>query len=398
MLRLLRHYAFLLVILVLLHAATYNLMVVDREQSSPVLVSARPSPPMYAPPPIDPMDVNHPFEAENDPTASLPSFPNPLRSHPPPPPPIPPLMSSRRHRRDASTALSSITTPGIIQGHQHPERFPGQFIQPRFSNGLLRDLSIAAVEFQAMLTFLLPALLGSVGSVDMVAWAFATSLLAAIFIHGGSQCNPSITLQATILGKLSPRQAIFNIMSQLSAALTASGIQKLMTGEVRSVVGLGAGVSVAQGLLIETVLSTILFTAVLYSSAPEHSKQQLTPFLIAFIFLGLELVGISSTGASLNFARQFGPMIVSGTYHSYDWIYTLGPMIAVPLSLLIFKSNQLIQASDAVKTDIGPGRIVEMPHDHHEEVNDADADNVTRQGPWRRFLRNGRRSHHPDVE
>lgn len=315
-----------------------------------------------------------------------PAFPNPLGSHPPSVQNVPPIRApaplqttGHRHRRNPSAALSSLNTPGI--GHQHPERFPGQFIEPRFSNGLLRDLSIALVEFQAMLTFLLPALLGSVGSVDIVAWAFATSLLAAIFIHGSSQCNPSITLQATILGKLSPRQAILNMAAQVSGALTASGIQKLMTGEVRSVVGLGAGISVAQGLLIETVLSTILYTAVLYSSAPEHSKQQLTPFLISFIFLGLEIVGIPSTGAALNFARQWGPMIVSGTYHSYDWIYTLGPLIAVPLSLLIFKSNQLIQAPDAHQTDIGPGRIVET----HEPDMPVEMTPTSR---WRNFMRN----------
>ena len=315
-----------------------------------------------------------------------PAFPNPLGSHPPSVQNVPPISTpaplqttGHRHRRNPSAALSSLNTPGI--GHQHPERFPGQFIEPRFSNGLLRDLSIALVEFQAMLTFLLPALLGSVGSVDIVAWAFATSLLAAIFIHGSSQCNPSITLQATILGKLSPRQAILNMAAQVSGALTASGIQKLMTGEVRSVVGLGAGISVAQGLLIETVLSTILYTAVLYASAPEHSKQQLTPFLISFIFLGLEIVGIESTGAALNFARQWGPMIVSGTYHSYDWIYTLGPLIAVPLSLLIFKTNQLIQAPDAHQTDIGPGRIVET----HEPDMPVEMTPTSR---WRNLMRN----------
>lgn len=254
---------------------------------------------------------------------------------------------------------SILTTPGMTQRNAHPERFEGQFIEPRFHNGLLRDLTIAATDFQGTLTFLLIAFLGSSKSatVNEAAWAYATGLLAAITMHSSSQCNPGITLSMTALGKLTPRQAAMNIGAQVTGAIAASGIQTLMTGDTRAVAQLT--VSPARGLLIETVLTTILYTTVLWTSALSAVQKRTMPFLIALIFLGLEISGIPATSACLNPARYFGPAVVSGQWHTHDWIWATGPAIAVPLSLLIFKSNQLLQSPDAEPSEVGPGQLVD---------------------------------------
>ena len=273
---------------------------------------------------------------------------------------------------------SILTTPGVLPRNSHPERFEGQFIEPRFKNSFLRDLTIASSDFQGILTFLLPAFLGSgpTATVNEAAWAYATGLLAAITMHGSSQCNPGLTLTQAALGKLTPRQAAMNIGAQVSGAIAASGIQTLMTGETRGVAQLT--VSPARGLLVETVLTTILYTTVLYTSALPAIQKRTMPFLIALIFLGLELSGIPATSACLNPARYLGPAVVSGQWHTHDWLYSVGPAIAVPLSLLIVKSNQLLQAPDAEPSDVGPGQLVDtyklqrrrrlVDHEQEEEV------------------------------
>lgn len=255
---------------------------------------------------------------------------------------------------------SILTTPGVLPRNTHPERFEGQFIEPRFKNSFFRDLTIAASDFQGILTFLLIAFLGSgpTATVNEAAWAYATGLLAAITMHGSSQSNPGLSLCQAALGKLTPRQAVMNIGAQITGAIAASGIQTLMTGETRAVAQLA--VSPARGLLVETVLTTVLYTTVLWVSALPAIQKRTMPFLIALIFLGLELSGIPSTSACLNPARYLGPAVVSGQWHKHDWIWTLGPAIAVPLSLLIVKGNQLLQAPDAEPSDVGPGQLVDV--------------------------------------
>lgn len=263
---------------------------------------------------------------------------------------------------------SILTTPGLTTNHVHPERFDGQFIQPRFKKQILKDLTIAATEFQGTLLFLLIAFIGSDprASVNEVALSYAMGLLATIVMHSSSQANPAISLLQAALGKLSPRQAAMNIGAQITASIAASGIQTLACGDTWSVAELS--ISPARGLLIETVLSTVLFTTVLWVSAMPSVQKSTMPFLISLIFLGCELAGIRVTSASLNSARQLGPAIISGKWHPYDYIYHLAPTIAVPLSLLILKANQLLQSPDAEVSDVGPGRLVDVTR-HHTDDN-----------------------------
>lgn len=325
---------------------------------------------------------------ETEPDSAHVSF-NPLAMHPPEEHTPTPPKSTRRHFRkptgynlpgrtstDAGPSSTTprsatfstgsvgrrsiLTTPGLTANHVHPERFDGQFIQPRFKNQILRDLAISATEFQGTLVFLLIAFIGSnpAASVNEVALAYAMGLLSTIVMHSSSQANPSISVMQAALGKLSPRQAAMNIGAQITASIAASGIQTLACGDTWSVAELT--VSPARGILVETVLSTVLFTSVLWVSAMPSVQKATMPFLISLIFLGCELAGIRVTSASLNSARQLGPAIISGKWHHYDYVYHLSPAIAVPLSLLIFKSNQLLQSPSAEASDIGPGRLVDV--------------------------------------
>lgn len=336
---------------------------------------------------------------------------NPLEMHPPQGTgadtiPVPPKNNARRHFRkptgvNPGTTLSDIagpsvntprsaafstdsigrrsilTTPGLSANHIHPERFDGQFIQPRFKNQILKDLAIAATEFQGTLVFLLIAFIGSnpAASVNEVALAYAMGLLSTIVMHSSSQANPAISILQAALGKLSPRQAAMNIGAQITASIAASGIQTLACGDTWSVAELT--VSPARGLLVETILSTVLFTTVLWVSAMPSVQKATMPFLISLIFLGCELAGIRVTSASLNSARQLGPAIVSGRWHHYDFIYHLGPAIAVPLSLLVFKANQLLQSPDAAPSAVGPGQLVDTYRlERRGRLPDEDAEEV----------------------
>lgn len=287
---------------------------------------------------------------------------------------------------------SIFTRPGIVSHHERQDRFPGQFLQPRFKNGLYRDVAMAAADFQGTLSFLLIAFFASGldAGVNEISVAYAMGLLGSIFCHGSGQANPSISIIQAFLGKLSARQALMNIVAQTLASITASGLQTWAVGRTQSIATLSDSINAPQGLLVETIMSTILFTTVLWASALPSLQQRFAPFLIALVFYGLEICSIPFTSGSLNVARWLGPAIVSNTWPTHSWIWAAGPSIAVPLSILLFKGNELLQTPEGQPSDIGPGQLIQdvsNTQQHHQALRDHQENNDENDHRHNRFRR-----------
>jgi aquaporin Z len=172
-----------------------------------------------------------------------------------------------------------------------------------------------------------------------VAITFGLVVMAMIYSLGdksGAHFNPAVTL-AFAANKTFPAKEIAPyITSQLSGALLASLLLKLL---FPASVLLGATVpagSNIQSLVLEFILTFLLMLVIL--NVATGSKEQ---GLFAGIAIG-SVVGLEAMfagpicGASMNPARSIAPAIVSGELKQL-WIYIIAPMLGALTSLFFYK-------------------------------------------------------------
>lgn len=79
-------------------------------------------------------------------------------------------------------------------------------------------------------------------------------------------------------------------------------------------------------------LTTQLIFTIFMLAAEKHRATFIAPVGIGLSLFIAELMGVYYTGGSLNPARSFGPCVVLGTFHSYHWIYWIGPILGALLA------------------------------------------------------------------
>jgi aquaporin related protein len=82
-----------------------------------------------------------------------------------------------------------------------------------------------------------------------------------------------------------------------------------------------------QGLFIEMFLSAELVFTIFMLAAEKHKGTFIAPIGIGLSLFVAELMGVYFTGGSVNPARSFGPSVVTHQFHSYHWIYWVGPIL-----------------------------------------------------------------------
>jgi aquaporin related protein len=79
-------------------------------------------------------------------------------------------------------------------------------------------------------------------------------------------------------------------------------------------------------------LTAQLVFTIFMLAAEKHKATFIAPVGIGLSLFIAELMGVYYTGGSLNPARSFGPCVVLGTFHSYHWIYWVGPLLGALLA------------------------------------------------------------------
>ena len=64
-------------------------------------------------------------------------------------------------------------------------------------------------------------------------------------------------------------------------------------------------------------------------------------------FTRLMLAGVYFTGGSLNPARSFGPCVVLRSFHSYHWIYWVGPLLGAFLAVVFYRLIKILEYETA---------------------------------------------------
>jgi aquaporin Z len=99
--------------------------------------------------------------------------------------------------------------------------------------------------------------------------------------------------------------------------------------------GLGAGVSVGTGILVEVVLTFFLVLAV-FGTAIDPRAPKIGGFGIGLTVLVDILMGGAISGAAMNPARAFGPALASGIWTN-QLVYWIGPIIGAIIAALIYE-------------------------------------------------------------
>lgn len=173
-----------------------------------------------------------------------------------------------------------------------------------------------------------------------VALTFGLIVTAMIYTVGdvsGAHLNPAVTLGFWAAGRFPGRQILPYLAGQMSGALLASGLLRMLF-PVHGTLGatLPQG-SVLQSFVLETFLTLLLMLVIFRVSHGAREKGMHAAIAIgAMVALEAALAGPIS-GASMNPARSLGPALVSG-HTEHLWIYltatVLGAQLAVPLCRL----------------------------------------------------------------
>ncbi len=204
--------------------------------------------------------------------------------------------------------------------------------------------------------FLVLAACGSVmigglsGAYGHLGMAFSPGLVVMVMVAATghlsmAHLNPAVTLAFALTGHFPWREVPVYIAGQLAAAVLGAGVLSLLFGNVSTLgANLPAG-PVVQSLVME-VLVTALLMFVISAVATDRRAQGLPAGLAIGGAVALNVLWAGPiSGASMNPARSFGPVLVSGVWTAH-WIYWVGPIVGASLGALAY---ELVRRSEPEK-------------------------------------------------
>lgn len=185
---------------------------------------------------------------------------------------------------------------------------------------------------------------GALGDGGLVGVALAHGLVIVGFAYAyghisGTHINPAVTLGVWAAGKIDTTRALAYVAVQLLGGIVGAGVLAWVLGERAGSLGatvLAEGVSPAQGLVLELILTFFLVNTIMNAGISGKAT------IPAGLAIGLTLVfcilmGGPLTGASLNPARTLGPALVTGNFADI-WLYFVGPIAGGVLAGLLYKT------------------------------------------------------------
>jgi glycerol uptake facilitator protein len=157
----------------------------------------------------------------------------------------------------------------------------------------------------------------TMAQLGMISFAFAMVVVAMIYAIGhisGCQINPAITLALAATGKMPWRQVPGYIGAQLAGAvLGAAAIIAVLGGKAvdvgLGVASYGAGVGAGRAFVAEAI-GTFILAFVVFGAIDRRASGGFAGLAIGMAVFAAIIPVAPATGASINPARTFGPMLV----------------------------------------------------------------------------------------
>jgi glycerol uptake facilitator protein len=199
------------------------------------------------------------------------------------------------------------------------------------------------------------ALLVGAGQLDyaglgMVSVAFAIVVAVAIYAFGstsGAHINPAVTLALAARGRFPAGEVAPYVVAQTLGAVAGALLIVATFGEVAVDLGgaggttLTDGVSLLRGIVAEALGTFLLVTAIFALAVDRRAPAGWAGFVIGLaVACAILLIG-PVTGASLNPARTFGPLLVTTLWSGdTEWgdlpVYLIGPVLGAVLAAFAY--------------------------------------------------------------
>ncbi|KAK7706641.1 Aquaporin-5 [Diaporthe eres] len=180
-----------------------------------------------------------------------------------------------------------------------------------------------------------------------IALCFGFSLMVNVWVFyriSGGLFNPAVTLALVLIRAITPIRGVFVFVAQLLGGIAAAGLAEVMFPTKLSVsTTLSDGVSLAQGVFIEAILTFELVFTIFMLAAEKHRATFVAPVGIGLALFIAEMSGVYYTGGSLNPARSLGPCVIAASFPSEHWIYWVGPMIGSLVAFGFYKAIKFLR-------------------------------------------------------
>ncbi len=170
--------------------------------------------------------------------------------------------------------------------------------------------------------------------------ALALAVSFAMNISGG-HINPAVTLGMLAVGRISARDALMYIVSQLVGAFVA-GI--LLYGLFPASAGLavhygspslGNGIGLTQGTIMEAI-ATFILVFVIFGTLVDERAPKIAGFGAGLAVVVDALAIGPFTGAAMNPARAMGPMLAS-LFLTNWYVYWIGPVAGALAAAILYE-------------------------------------------------------------
>ena len=179
-------------------------------------------------------------------------------------------------------------------------------------------------------------------NVDLVATSLGLVIVAAAYSIGnvsGCHINPAVSISLTVAGKMSVKECLFYIISQVIGAFVGSLLLALLLGGFSSLGanGLVGDTTIWMAIVVEVIL-TFIFTTTILGVTDKKENGHVTGIVIGLTLVLVHLFGLPFTGTSVNPARSLAPAVLQGGQALCNvWIFILAPALGAVLSGLFYK-------------------------------------------------------------
>jgi len=185
-----------------------------------------------------------------------------------------------------------------------------------------------------------------------LAHGLAIALMVTALGHiSGGVFNPALTVGLWVTRRLGTYDAIAYVIVQLLGGSAGAAVLLLYPDALRDVsdgVPAIAGISFAEGVAIEAVLTFFLMLAV-FGTAIDRRGPKVGGFGIGLIITMDILAAGRLTGAAMNPARAFGPALINNFWNDH-LVYWIGPVIGAVVAAIVYHYVFLDDAQRAEAT------------------------------------------------
>ena len=171
--------------------------------------------------------------------------------------------------------------------------------------------------------------------------AFSPGLVVMVMVAATvhlsmAHLNPAVTLAFALTGHFPWRDVPFYISGQLIAAALGAAVLRYLFGNVFVLGANQPAGPIVQSLVLEVLVTAILMFVIAAVATDQRAKGLPAGQAIGgAVALNVLWAGPIS-GASMNPARSFGPVLISGVWTAH-WIYWVGPIVGAALGAFAYE-------------------------------------------------------------